>query len=225
MSGILRIQCPLSTGLHTCLVQYRLPTTGELVPLLQIAPSKTDSERLLLVSPELADVLSAVICRVRDNTGAVPLVRARDPQEHVWLPPAPLLFQRKLGAEDHVISIGLVSTLLDEGLARTGLIDRSDGGPLRCTPHDFRRMFITDAVMNGLPPHIAQIIAGHRDLNVTMATKPSQPPPKLIHKEPALPDLHRFWDATSRAGHHGTSLATRLSGLFSCHVVKKHSCG
>jgi hypothetical protein len=35
-------------------VQYRLPTTGELVPLLQIMPSKTDAERLLVISPELA---------------------------------------------------------------------------------------------------------------------------------------------------------------------------
>jgi len=176
---------------HHSLVQYRLPTTGELVPLLQIAPSKTDSERLLLVSPELADVLSAVICRVRDTSGAVPLVRARDPHEHVWLPPAPLLFQRKLGAEDHVISVGLVSTLLDEALARTGLIDRSDGGPLRCTAHDFRRMFITDAIMNGLPPHIAQIIAGHRDLNVTMGYK-------AVYPEEAI-EAHRAFLARRRA--------------------------
>jgi len=28
-------------------VQYRDPAAGELVPLLQIAPSKTDTERLL----------------------------------------------------------------------------------------------------------------------------------------------------------------------------------
>ena len=35
------------------ITEYRLPSTGELVPLLQIAPSKTDTERLLLVSPEL----------------------------------------------------------------------------------------------------------------------------------------------------------------------------
>jgi hypothetical protein len=28
-------------------------------------------------------------------------------------------------------------------------------------------MFITDAVLNGLPPHIAQVVAGHRDINVT----------------------------------------------------------
>ena len=38
---------------HHSLVQYRLPGTGEVVPLLQIAPSKTDMERLILVSPEL----------------------------------------------------------------------------------------------------------------------------------------------------------------------------
>ena len=62
----------------------------------------------------------------------------------------------------------MVSTLLDEALARTGLADQSDGTPLHYTPHDFRRMFITDVIRSGLPPHIAQIVAGHRDINVTM---------------------------------------------------------
>ena len=38
---------------HHSLVQYRLPSTGELVPLLQIAPSKTDAERLLTPTVEL----------------------------------------------------------------------------------------------------------------------------------------------------------------------------
>ncbi|MGH9189694.1 MAG: tyrosine-type recombinase/integrase, partial [Acidimicrobiales bacterium] len=160
---------------HHSLVRYRLPTTGELIPLLQIAPSKTDAERLLVVSPELADVLSAVICHVRDPNGIVPTVRARDYHERVWLPPAPLLFQRRLGAENHSFSVGLVGTLLDEALAHTGLVDHADGTALHCTPHDFRRMFITDAVMNGLPPHIAQIIAGHRNINVTMGYKAVYP--------------------------------------------------
>ena len=32
---------------HHGLIQYRLPATGELIPLLQITPSKTDAERLL----------------------------------------------------------------------------------------------------------------------------------------------------------------------------------
>ena len=108
-----------------------------------------------------------MICRIRGDSAAVPLVRARDSHEHVWLPAAPLLFQRRHGAEHHAISGATVSTLLDEALARTGLVDQ-DGTPLRCTPHDFRRMFITDAIRSGLPPHIAQIVAGHRNINVTM---------------------------------------------------------
>ncbi|MFE2038178.1 hypothetical protein ACFXBB_34070 [Streptomyces scopuliridis] len=48
----------------------------------------------------------------------------------------------------------------DQALIDTGLTGAT-GAPLRYTPHDFRRLFITDAVLNGLPPHIAQVIAGH----------------------------------------------------------------
>jgi len=44
---------------HHSLVEYRLPSTGEIVPLLSIAPSKTDTGRLLVVSPELAAALEA----------------------------------------------------------------------------------------------------------------------------------------------------------------------
>ena len=127
-----------------------------------------------MVSPELADVLSAVICRVRGTDGAVPLVRARDNHELVWLPPAPLLFQRRTKAENHSLGCGFVARLLDEALAHTGLTDPA-GEPLHFTPHDFRRMFITDAVLNGLPPHIAQVIAGHRDIGVTMGYKAVYP--------------------------------------------------
>ena len=160
---------------HHSLVQYRLPTTGELVPLLQIAPSKTDTERLLLVSPELADVLSAIICRVRDPTGAVPLVAAYDTRERSWSPPAPLLFQRQVSHEHRAITPGSIRTMLTAALAHTGLVDPATGGPLRFTPHDFRRLFITDAILNGLPPHIAQVIAGHRDINVTLGYKAVYP--------------------------------------------------
>jgi integrase len=160
---------------HHSLIQYRLPGTGELVPLLQIAPSKTDAERLLVVSPELADVLSAVICRVRGRDGAIPLVRGRDRHERTWMPPAPLLFQRRTGTENHMIGGSTVADLLDAALARTGLTDPATGGPLRFTPHDFRRLFITDAILHGLPPHIAQVIAGHQDISVTMGYKAVYP--------------------------------------------------
>jgi hypothetical protein len=32
-------------------------------------------------------------------------------------------------------------------------------------------MFITDTIMNGLPRHIAQVIMGHHDINVTLGYK------------------------------------------------------
>jgi len=47
--------------------------------------------------------------------------------------------------------------------------------PLRYTFHDFRRLFITDAIMHEMPPHIAQLVAGHRDINVTMGYKAVYP--------------------------------------------------
>jgi hypothetical protein len=46
---------------------------------------------------------------------------------------------------------------------------------LRFVPHDFRRIFITDAVLNGMPPHIAQLVVGHRDINTTMGYKAVYP--------------------------------------------------
>ncbi|MFZ5871932.1 MAG: site-specific integrase [Actinomycetota bacterium] len=108
---------------HPSLVQYRVPGSGELVPLLHIAPSKTDTERLLVVCPELADVLSAVICRVRDEGGAVPLVAAYDYHERIFNPPLPILFQRRVGAENRAIGAPAIRRLLDEALACTELTD------------------------------------------------------------------------------------------------------
>ncbi|MGW2539761.1 tyrosine-type recombinase/integrase [Kitasatospora sp. NPDC001574] len=160
---------------HHSLVQYRLPTTGEIVPLLQIAPSKTDAERLLVVSPALAEVLSTIISRIRQPSGPVPMLPAYDWHECMWMPPAPLLFQRRFRTERRAISHGTVRKMLKAALAHTGLVDPADSLPLNYTPHDFRRLFITDAVMNGLPPHIAQVIVGHRDINVTLGYKAVYP--------------------------------------------------
>ena len=160
---------------HHSLVQYRLPTTGELIPLLQIAPSKTDKERLLVVNPELADVLAQIISRVRGSLAGVPLVCAYDDYERVWLPPAPRLFQRRVNGENQVFAHSSILKMLTAAVARAGLLDPADGRPLRYTPHDFRRMFITDAILNGLPPHIAQVIAGHQDINVTLGYKAVYP--------------------------------------------------
>ncbi|WP_424889032.1 hypothetical protein [Streptomyces sp. XH2] len=187
---------------HHSLVRYRLPTTGELVPLLQIVPSKTDIERLLLVSPELADVLSAIIRRVRDTTGAVSLVRSHDRGECEWQEPAPLLFPRRICGKNRAFTDETVRTVPDQALIETGLTDATDE-PLRYTPHDFPRLFITDAIFNGLPPHIAQVIAGHQDIKVTLGYKAVYPeggdpgahglpgPPPVPPPQRGIPCPHR----------------------------------
>jgi integrase len=175
---------------HHSFVQYRQPATSELIPLLQIAPSKTDQERLLVISPELADVLSAIIGRIRDSNGTVPLVVAYDIHERVWNPPMPLLFQRQIGVEHRPLTAHAIRALLNTALAGAGLTDAS-GKPLNFTPHDFRRLFITDAVMNGMPPHIAQLVAGHRDINTTMGYK-------AVYPEEVI-NAHRAFIARRRA--------------------------
>jgi integrase len=134
---------------HHSITQYRLPSTGEVVPLLQIAPSKAGAERLLLVSPELADVLSAIVRRIRGRTGAIALVPSYDTHEKTWNPPMPLLFQRAVFGEHRPISDGSLREILQRALAGAG-IGGHDGQPLVFTPHDFRRIFVTDAEIGGV---------------------------------------------------------------------------
>jgi len=175
---------------HHSITQYALPGTGQIVPLLQIAPSKTDTERLLVVSPELADVLSSIVTRVRDSTGAIPLVPSYDAGERVWNPPLPLLFQWQAGGQNRAVSSTTISKALTELVHASGLTDAT-GQPLRYQPHDFRRIFATEAILNGMPPHIAQLILGHRDINTTMGYK-------AVYPEEAISG-HRAFIARRRA--------------------------
>ena len=103
---------------HYSLVQYRLPGTRELVPLLQIAPSKTDAERLL-ISPDLADVLAAIIRRIRDPGGAVPLVRGLRPPR---------------------VRLGRSAPLLPTWMIFTFLCGRNSGTGNRCRASAARRL-------------------------------------------------------------------------------------
>jgi site-specific recombinase XerD len=145
---------------HLALVYHRLDDR-EIVPLLQIVPSKTDSERLILVSPELANVLATIINRLRvSGGGAVPAIRRWDHHERAYSPALPYLFQRRTGHRDRVVSVTHVQDLLNRTLTRAGLRD-AHGDPLDFTPHDFRRIFATEAVTGGLPVHITAHLLGH----------------------------------------------------------------
>jgi integrase len=154
---------------HLALVSYKLPDTGETVPMLQIVPSKANEERLLLVSPELASVLATLITRLRSqNGGTIPLTSRYDQHEHVTGPPLPHLFQHRLGWTWEAPTPGTIQKWLAVVLTRTALADAA-GQPLHYTPHDFRRMFATEAVGSGLPVHIVARLLGHTNINTTQA--------------------------------------------------------
>ncbi|MFF9336728.1 hypothetical protein [Streptomyces albogriseolus] len=90
----------------------RRPSSG--CPLLQIVPSKSNEERLLLVSPELASVLATIIKRLRDaNGGKIPLVARYDSHERITGPLLPHLFLRRPYGQPQVMSEAAVKHRLD----------------------------------------------------------------------------------------------------------------
>ena len=188
---------------HHSFIAYTLPTTGEVVPMLQVAPSKTDAERLLLVSPELAEVLTAIIFRVRGGRAALPLVCAYDVFEQTWSPPMPFLFQRRYGTEDRP----LTRSYIRECLVATSQAAQLTvaGEPLEWRPHDFRRIFVTDAIRSGLPPHIAAKICGHQQLDTTMGYAAIYPedvdlPSSGLHRPPPVRTAERGIPRPQRPG-------------------------
>ena len=88
----------------------------------------------------------------------------RSPTKATWVSPNRslslviwVLFQRRISGENRALTRHGVRQILGAALDHTGLAEPTTVAPLRFTPHDFRRLFITDAVLNGPPPHIAQV--------------------------------------------------------------------
>jgi integrase len=144
---------------------YTPPTTGTVVPLLHITPSKLDTERLVPMTPELVSVLLAVVRRVRGDEERIPLSIRYDPHDRIHGAALPHLFSRPVGARHEVLSNHYVRTILNATAHAAGLTD--NGQPIRFTPHDFRRLFTTEPVGAGLPIHIAATLLGHLNLDTT----------------------------------------------------------
>lgn len=144
---------------------YKAAQTGTVVPLLHIVPSKNDRERLIPMTPELVQVLVEVLRRTKESTGRVPLSTRYDPHEKLHGQPFPHLFARKIGARQEVLSMHYVRQVLIH-LARVAKLTDADE-PVHFSPHDFRRLFTTDAVNTGLPLHIAAALLGHLNLDTT----------------------------------------------------------
>ena len=150
---------------HLSIREYGMPE-GQVVLLLQIAPSKMDTERVMPICPELSHVLASVVARVKGDFDHVTPIERYDPHERVLSAALPYLFQRRRASGRVMHSRGSIGYLLKSAASAAGLCD-VDGQPLRFTPHDFRRLFATETVNGGLPIHIAAKLLGHLDLNTT----------------------------------------------------------
>jgi integrase len=156
----------LSEITATALFTYKLPDGGGVIPLLQIVPSKTDQERILMVPPELAHVLAQTRQRVRAGKSEVPSVPRYDGYERTVGAPLPYLFQRVHGTQRRVMAASHMKNMISAAIAHSDLTDAA-GHPLQVTPHDFRRVFATDALSGGLPVHIVAKLLGHENISTT----------------------------------------------------------
>ena len=151
------------------------PAVGKVL-LLRVNPSKQDRERMVVVPPELAAVFDAMARRIRAAVGstdtALPALVAYDYGECVNSEPLPFLFQRTAGrglkGPTRPMHKTYVARVLNKIVAAADLRG-PDGMLLDFTAHDFRRIFATDALAAGLPPHLIQKLMGHATLATTQA--------------------------------------------------------
>ena len=149
---------------HTSLRRYVRPS-GEAVALLVVAPSKTDRERVIPCSPELFHVLAQVVRRLTAN-GPIPIIARYDDHERQLTDSLPFLFQRQIGGVRRVITGSSVLNALKKPCMRLAATVPAFRD-LTFTPHDFRRLFATEAMNNGLPIHIGAALLGHVSVDTT----------------------------------------------------------
>ncbi|MEI2810745.1 MAG: tyrosine-type recombinase/integrase [Nocardioides sp.] len=164
---------------HLAIQPYTIPSTGETIPLIHIVPSKTDTERLILAGPELVHALAQVVSRVRDGSQDIPLTQRWDPHEKTLGPALPHLFVKRHGLEHKVISPNTIAKHIH--VVAEKVENSSTGRAAHFTPHDLRRIFATDALSSGLPPHIVQVLMGHKSLATTQGYAAVYPQDVIRH--------------------------------------------
>ncbi|GAA0999580.1 hypothetical protein GCM10009551_069580 [Nocardiopsis tropica] len=154
------------TGLSQLSVrQYQRPN-GEVIALLVVAPSKSDRQRVIPMSTELFHVVACILRRITGPDGTVPLATRYDDNDRTTSDPQPFLFQRRIGQRREVMTAGSIGISLRKICTSLAETDPRLAG-LHFRPHDFRRLFATDLVNNGLPIHIGAALLGHLDLETT----------------------------------------------------------
>jgi hypothetical protein len=150
---------------HLSVRQFQRPN-GEVVALLVVSPSKSDRERIIPMSAELFHVIAQVIRRHLAEHGTVPVCPRYDQAERAWCEPLPYLFQRLQSGTPRAMSIAMGRDLVRRA-AKALIPAHPEFAGIRFSPHDFRRLFATDLVNNGLPIHIGAALMGHLDIQTT----------------------------------------------------------
>lgn len=117
------------------------------------------------MSAELFHVIATIVLRQTAH-GPIPLVPRYDGHEREWTAPMPYLFQRQIGGVRRVTSPGTILNNLRKRCQVIGETNPAFRGT-HFTPHDFRRLFATDLVNNGLPIHIGAALLGHLNIGTT----------------------------------------------------------
>ena len=150
---------------HLSIRQYERPN-GEVVALLVVSPSKSDRERVVPMSAELFHVIAQIARRHRAEYGTVPVCPRYDQQERTWCEPLPYLFQRVQSGTPRALSTSGVRQIVLKA-AKALVPTHPTFADIRFSPHDFRRLFATDLVNNGLPIHIGAALLGHLNVQTT----------------------------------------------------------
>lgn len=150
---------------HLSVRNYQRPN-GEVVALLVVGPSKADRERVIPMSAELFHVIAQIIRRHIREHGTVPVAVRYDVHERVWSPPLPYLFQSRRNSTRRGMSMSAVWHHIQRA-TRTLTQTHPEFTDVTFAPHDFRRMFATELVNNGLPIHIGAALLGHLNIQTT----------------------------------------------------------
>jgi integrase len=145
----------------------RSDSRGRTYFLLHVEPSKFDKARLIPIGDSLGKILSEIIIHVKRFYGrdSVPPIDHFDFNEQMPLPRAPYLLQGR--TRPQMIGRSTIRAGLKDLSIKAGAT-RHDGNPLNISPHDCRRVFASEHLNSGTPPHVIQALLGHERLDTVM---------------------------------------------------------
>ena len=156
---------------HPSVIQYGCPPLANWCRCCTSSRPRPTPNGCWSSAPELADVLGTIICRVRDPDGACPSSWPTTTTNGCSTRPCPSCSNagRHREPADQPPRSAAARRRWPTGLTE------ADGRPLRFTPHDFRRIFVTDAVLNGMPPTSPSWSSDTPTSTPPWATRPSTP--------------------------------------------------